>query len=164
VEKQLIWITGLSGAGKTTLAIEVCKQIKKRCLNTVIFDGDAFREISGNDLGHNLEDRIKNAHRIVRMCKYLCDQGLNVVCATMSLYSEIHNFIYNNFECPLVVYLDVPMEELKKRNQKNLYSQGKDLSGIDLPFDKPVHEKYVLNINNSNISDTVNKIIRRLEL
>lgn len=164
-KNKLIWITGLSGAGKSTVAKEIYSKIKQKHPNIVMIDGDVFREVIGNDLGHGLEDRIKNAYRIVKMCKYLQEQNLNVVCSTMSLYKEIHTFIYENFEDPLLVYLDVSMEELKKRNQKGLYSCGQNVTGIDLPFDEPNHDKYVLKISNdSNLQNTINQILERCEI
>jgi adenylylsulfate kinase len=163
MNSKLIWITGLSGAGKTTVAVKICEYIKKKNPDTIMIDGDAFREIIGNDLGHDLADRIKNAWRIVKMCQYICDQNINVVCSTMSLYAEIHSFIYKNFNDPLIVYLDVSMNELKKRNKKNLYSSGRNVSGIDLPYDEPKHKKYVVKVENSGTLDiTVKTIIERL--
>ncbi len=162
---KLIWITGLSGAGKTTVAKEIYSLIKKSFVNTVMIDGDSFREAIGNDLGHNLEDRVKNAYRIVKMCKYLYEQDMNVICSTMSLYTEIHEFIYENFDNPLIVYLDVSMDELKRRNQKQLYSEGKNVTGIDLPFDKPANTDYVLKINNdNNLDNTIKQILERCEI
>jgi adenylylsulfate kinase-like enzyme len=161
---RLIWITGLSGAGKTSVAKQVFDMVKNAFLNTAIIDGDDFREIFGNDLGYGIEDRIKNAWRIVKMSRYLCGEGINIVCATMSLYKEIHGFIYENFDNPLLVYLDVPMEELKRRNKKNLYAHGFNVSGIDLPFDEPRHDKYVLKINNTEtLNAAVNKIMERIK-
>lgn len=165
MNSKLIWITGLSGAGKSTIAKEIYSQLKPSFSNTVIIDGDAFREVVGNDLKHTLEDRIKNAYRIVKMCKYLYNQDINVICATMSLYQEIHEFIYNNFEDPLIVYLDVSMDELKRRNQKGLYSNGSNVTGIDLPFDEPSHSDFVLKIKNeADLKNTVRLILERCKI
>jgi adenylylsulfate kinase-like enzyme len=162
---KLVWITGLSGAGKTTAAKQVFALIKERHPNTVMIDGDDFRAVFDGDLGYGIDDRIKNARRIVKMCEYLCAQDMNVICATMSLYRDIHDFIYKNFAEPLIVFLDVPMDELKKRNKKNLYSTGMDVSGLDQAFDEPRHEKYVIKINNAERTDlAVNKIMERIKL
>lgn len=164
-KQKLIWITGLSGAGKSTVAKGIYTELKKKYPNTVMIDGDAFRETVGNDLGHNLEDRIKNAFRIVKMCKYLYDQDINVICSTMSLYKDVHNFIFDNFNDPLIVYLDVSIEELKRRNQKGLYTESKNVTGIDLPFDEPEHEEYVFKVNNEdNIENTIAKILERCKI
>ncbi|MDR2659858.1 MAG: adenylyl-sulfate kinase [Spirochaetaceae bacterium] len=165
MKSKLVWITGLAGAGKTTVAKQIFNLLKGRFPNTAMIDGDDFREVFDNDLGYDMEDRIKNARRIVKMCRYLCCQDLNVVCATMSLYKEIHEFIYDNFENPLIVYLDIPIEELKKRNKKNLYSSGINVSGIDQNIDEPRHDSYVVKINNTVTPNvTVNKIMERLKI
>jgi adenylylsulfate kinase-like enzyme len=165
VRGRLIWITGLSSAGKTTVAKQIFGLLKEIYPNTAMIDGDDFREIFDNDLGYSIEGRIKNAWRIAKMCKYLCAQGLNVICATMSLYKEIHDFIYGEFENPLIVYLDVSMEELKRRNKKELYSSGKNVSGIDQNIDEPRHDDYVMRINSAEtVSVTVNKIMERLKI
>jgi adenylylsulfate kinase len=164
MRRKLIWVTGLSGAGKTAAAKQVFALLRDAAPNTVMLDGDDFRAVFDGDLGYSVADRVKNARRIVKMCKYLCDQDMNVVCATMSLYGDIHDFIYKNFEDPLVVFLDVSMDELKKRNKKNLYSIGADVSGIDQMYDEPRHDKYVLKINNAERLDlTVNKIMERIK-
>jgi adenylylsulfate kinase len=165
VRGRLIWITGLSGSGKTTAAKQIFGLLKEIYPNTAMIDGDDSREIFDNDLGYSIEERIKNAWRIAKMCKYLCAQGLNVICATMSLYKEIHDFIYGEFESPLIVYLDVSMEELKRRNKKELYSSGKNVSGIDQNIDEPHHDDYVVRINSAEtVSVTVNKIMERLKI
>ena len=68
---MVIWIIGLSGAGKTTLAKEVVAKIGSSKTNVVLIDGDMIREVFGNDLGHTLEDRRQNGERICRLCKFL---------------------------------------------------------------------------------------------
>jgi adenylylsulfate kinase-like enzyme len=155
----------LSGAGKTTAARRLFELLKEKYPNTAMIDGDDFRDVFDNDLGYSIEDRIKNARRIVRMCEYLCGQGLNVICATMSLYKEIHDFIYAAFENPLIVYLDVSIQELKRRNKKDLYSGGVNVSGLDQSIDEPRHNNYVMKITGTGTPEiAVNKIIERLEI
>ena len=80
---MVIWIIGLSGAGKTTLAEEIYKISKPINPNTVLIDGDAIREIFGNDLGHSAEDRKKNAKRISRLCYFLSLHNINVICSIL---------------------------------------------------------------------------------
>ncbi len=159
---HLLWITGLSGSGKSTLAKKI---YEKNQNNTVIIDGDMFRDIIGDELGHSPKDRLINAWRIVKMCKFLCDQDKNVICATMSLYQEIHEYIYENFNNPSIIYLEVSLDVLKKRNQKGLYNDSQtNVIGLDLPFDKPDNEKYVITLNNENDLDkNVEFILGRLE-
>jgi cytidine diphosphoramidate kinase len=144
---MIIWIIGLSGAGKTTLGKELCGIIKNEKPNTVFIDGDMVREIMGNDLGHSLEDRRKNAGRICRLCKVLEEQRINVVCAILSIFPESREWNRINFRQYFEVYIDVPMDVLIKRNQKGLYAaalEGKrnDVIGINIPFEKPVNPDY----------------------
>ena len=145
----LIWITGLAGSGKSTLAREVFAQLKKNHPNSVLLDGDQFREIIGNDVGYDDEGRLVNAWRIARMCRFLCEQQIHVVCATMSLYKEIHDFNRKNVPGYFEVFVDTHLDELISRDQKNLYSRAlkgeiKNVTGVDQPYDKPVNPDLVL--------------------
>ena len=85
---MVVWIIGLSGAGKTTLAEKVVEKISSCKTNVVLIDGDMIRDVFGNDLGHTLEDRRQNADRICRLCRFLDNQGIHVVCAILSLFPE----------------------------------------------------------------------------
>ena len=78
---MLIWITGISASGKSTIAKKLYSVIKKKSKNTVYLDGDSFRELNNNDLKYTLKDRNTNALRLTRLCKFLIDQKINVVCA-----------------------------------------------------------------------------------
>ncbi|MDR2510639.1 MAG: adenylyl-sulfate kinase [Spirochaetaceae bacterium] len=162
---KLVWITGLQGAGKSTIAREVFSRASAVHTNTLLLDGDDIRAVFGNDLGYNVEDRKENAWRVARLCKYLYEQKMNVICATVSLYREIHEFIYSNFTAPLVVYIDVPRNELERRNQKKLYTERKELPGIDQYYDIPEHADFVMRIvNTGGIHDAAKKIIIRIGL
>lgn len=155
---KLLWITGLSGAGKTTIATEVYTLLKNLHSNIVFIDGDVIREILGNDLGHDIEDRKKNAVRISKMCEFLTGQNIHVVCATMSLFKEIHNLNRENIEEYYEIFIDVPMEELIKRDSKGLYAkalkgENKNVMGIDLPYDEPKNP--FMKIDNSTLEVSI---------
>lgn len=137
---KLIWITGLAGAGKSTAARYLIEKLKeKNVSNIVMVDGDSIREICNNDLGYSLEERKKNAWRIVKLCEYLCNQGLIVVCSTVSLYKEIHEHIYTHFKEPKIIFLNISREVIDQRNQKELYTTRTDVVGIDITYDIPVN-------------------------
>jgi cytidine diphosphoramidate kinase len=138
----VIWITGLSGSGKSTIANGVWQELRRRGTHAILLDGDAVREVFGGDLGHGHEDRLRNAFRISRLAKLLSEQGTNVVCATMSLFRECHDWNRANLPAYLEIYLRVPMSELEKRDPKGLYKraaagEAKGVVGVDLPFDEP---------------------------
>lgn len=139
---RLYWVTGLSGAGKTTIGTLLYKHLKEQYPNTVIFDGDMLRQAFGNDLGYSREDRFACAMRYARLCKLLVDQGIFVVCCTISMFDEVRNWNRENIENYTEIYVEVPMEVLQKRNQKGLYSGVKSgdaaqVVGMDLELELP---------------------------
>ncbi|MDD3443307.1 MAG: adenylyl-sulfate kinase [Sulfurimonas denitrificans] len=161
----LVWITGLSGSGKTTIGKNVFKKLKKEHSNIVFLDGDVFREILGNDLSYSKKDRIKNAKRIHKMCKFLVNQDISVVCATMSLFKEIHRLNRDNITNYHEVFIECDLEELIKRDQKGLYSKSKkNVVGIDLDYDKPKQcELTIDNTQKNNLESKANEILALLK-
>ena len=162
---KLIWITGLSGSGKTTIGKKVFDELKQTFNNTVFLDGDGFREILGDDLGHTPKDRLENAKRISRMCKFLVSQEINVVCATMSLYKEVHELNRMEIKDYIEIFIECDIDELIRRDQKELYSKAingkiKNVVGIDLPYDMPnLCELIVNNSQKNNLEEKVKKIL-----
>lgn len=163
---KLIWITGLSGSGKTTIGKEVYKKIKEKSINTIFLDGDSFREVLGGDLGYTQKDRFENAKRIHRMCLFLVSQEINVVCATMSLFKEIHSLNRDKIEDYTEIFIECKIEELIKRDQKGLYSkalQGNidNIIGINGLFDKPINcELTIDNSKQNNLDKKVKKVLK----
>lgn len=157
----VLWITGLAGAGKTTLAKGVFEKLKRITPNVVTIDGDEVREIFGQDLGYSKEDRVKNAHRISKLCRYLSDQGLIVVCSTMSLYPEIWAWNRANIQNYVQVYVKVNIETLRARNKKNLYAEpDSQVVGVDQQFDEPLNSELILsNESESDLSGNVERIV-----
>src|SRR5580700_9784200 len=86
---RVFWITGLSGAGKTTLARELCNRLRDAGHPVFFLDGDALRSAIAEDLGHSAGDRRRSAMRNARLCRLLAEQGAYVVCATISLFHEV---------------------------------------------------------------------------
>lgn len=164
---MLVWITGLSGSGKTTIGKKVYERMKARHANTVFLDGDHFRRVLGDDLSHNPKDRLENAKRIHRFCSLLVSQDINVVCATMSLFKEIHDMNRKEISEYYEVFIECAIEELVRRDQKGLYSKAingecEDVVGVNLPYDKP--ENCDLIIDNSSKGDIDGRVDAILKL
>ena len=139
---MVIWIVGLSGAGKTTLANEVVAEVRREKRNVFLIDGDLIREAFGNDLGHSMKDRRKNADRICQLGKLLDDQGIDVVCAILSLFLESRTWNRKNLTNYYEVFIDTPMNDLVQRDSKGLYRKFhagaiKDVAGLDIDFPRP---------------------------
>lgn len=108
------WITGLAGAGKTTIGRLFYNLIQAEKPNVVFLDGDTMREVFGGELGHSIEDRKKLAMSYSKLCKVLSEQGLDVVCSTISMFHECHKWNKENITSYKEVYLRVPTEILIK--------------------------------------------------
>ena len=160
---MLIWITGLPGSGKTTLAQSLYNSMENE-YPSVFIDGDAIRNIMGNDLGYNTKDRLANAYRIAKLNKYLVDHNLIVVCATVSLFKEIHQWNKDNIKNLAEIYIDVPMETLIKRDQKKMYSQAlkgkkKNVRGFDQSFDIPEKPDLIIK-NNKDLNSFLKNVTK----
>ncbi len=158
----MYWITGLSGAGKTTIGKLFYRKLKEKNPATIFLDGDILREIFGNDLDHTLGDRKKSATRNSRLCKTLSEQGIHVVCATISMFKEVRDWNRSHIKNYMEIYLRVPLEILISRDQKQLYSRAlrgeiKNVMGVDLPVDDPVNPDFIIDNDGSaspeNIAD-----------
>lgn len=155
---MVVWIIGLSGAGKTTLANEVVAHVRLKQRNIVLIDGDMVREVFGNDLGHTIKDRLTNARRICQLGKLLDDQGIHVVCAILSLFPETREWNRKNLKNYYEVFIDAPIQDLVQRDEKGIYrkynnGEIRNVAGMDIEFPRPYSADLV--INNSNSRDAL---------
>lgn len=164
----VVWITGLAGSGKTTLGKRLAAELRAQGRAVVHVDGDGVRALMGSDLGYGTRDRVDNAYRIARLCKFLQGEGVLVVCSTMSLYPEIWRHNRESLDPYLQVYLDVPMPVLAARDQKGLYSgaalgRASDVAGVDQPVSLPTDSDLVLeNADARALPQNVALILRAL--
>ena len=147
---MVIWLTGLSGAGKTTIGNLLFKKIKSKKQHTVFLDGDILREVWGDQLGHNIAGRRKNAERISKLCALLDSQGIDVVVCVLSIFPEWLVWNRRNFSGYFEIFLDVPFETVRERDSKGLYSlarEGKlvNVVGIDIPL--PLEQTWDLRLS-----------------
>lgn len=163
----LIWITGLSGSGKSTIAKAVYEDLKNRYPNTVLLDGDDFRDVIGKRDAYSAKDRLQIALQISNFCKLLVNQGINVVCATISLFKEAQQANRQNVDKYYEIMVHCEMDELIRRDKKEIYSKAlkgemKNVVGVNMEFDKP--ENCDLTVNNTNQDALQDNILEILKL
>ena len=147
---------------------KIKKKIKKKYINTIFLDGDQIRDIYDNDLGYSYQDRLKNAIRLHRTCKFLIDQNINVVCATISLFKKIHQLNRKNIKNYFEIFIECDIKELIKRDQKKLYSNAlsnklKNIVGLNQRYDKPENSDLIIdNSIKNNLKIKVLKIIKKI--
>ncbi|MAH84047.1 MAG: adenylyl-sulfate kinase [Rhodospirillaceae bacterium TMED8] len=165
---MVIWIIGLSGAGKTAIGREVCNQWKKSAPNTVLVDGDEIRAIVGqtkNPNSYTLAGRRANAERITKICSWLDNQDINVVCCILSIFPEMRATNREQFSEYFEVYVSVPMKNLIENDAKDLYAPAiegniNNVVGIDIPFPEPVAADII--IKNATRSSTPKQIATKV--
>ena len=160
---MIIWLIGLSGSGKTTLAREIVAGANREYRNTILIDGDVIREIFGNDLDYSMDDRLLNARRICQLGKFLDAQGINVVCAILSIFPETREWNRKNIENYYEVYIDTPIEILVERDSKGIYGKYKrgeisEVAGMDIKF--PIPDKADLVIKNSDSKEKLLSFVK----
>lgn len=136
------WITGLAGAGKTTIARGVYEKLRCQMEGIVLLDGDDLRKSVAQDLGYTREDRLEAAMRYARLSAMLASQGITVVIGTISMFHDVRRWNREHIENYCEIYLDVPMDVLQERNQKNLYGGAAKGSvtcvvGMDMEVEVP---------------------------
>jgi len=150
---QVIWITGLSGAGKTTVAATLGQCLRERGLIPILLDGDVLRDLFKNtgviSETYNREARIKLALKYAHLCKTLSTQGFTVIIATISMYKEAYAWNRTNLPNYFEIYLKVPLKELRRRDPKKIYQRYdagdlSDVAGLDLAVDEPLEPHVIL--------------------
>ncbi len=138
------FFTGLSGAGKTTLGGLFHQRLKAAKPNVVLLDGDEIRGAFGEDVGYTQEERLRWAQRIFRVCRLLSGQGIDVVVCSIAMYGSVRQWNRANIPNYKEIYVKASRDTLLQRNQKGLYTAGKNVVGIDLPFEEPQTPDIVL--------------------
>jgi glutamine kinase len=151
---RVFWITGLSGAGKTTVGERLWHRLRSAGRPAIFLDGDNLRSAIAEDLGHSIEDRRRSAKRNGRLCQLLAQQGIDVVCATISMFHEVQRWNRAHIPGYFEIYLRVPTAEIMRRDPKGIYARARtknsaNLVGIDIAAEEPETPDLVLDNHGS---------------
>lgn len=162
-----IWLTGLSGAGKSTIAQLLEQRLKERDTRVEILDGDVVRTHLSKGLGFSREDRDTNIKRIAFVCSLLTRNGVICVSAAISPYREAREWARKEIGNFVEVYVKCPIEVCRQRDVKNLYKlvdEGKlkNFTGVDDPYEEPAHPEVVVETDKETAEESVANIFARL--
>ena len=163
---KVIWLTGLSGAGKTTLGHNLEMDLNKRGFLTQILDGDNIRNGINKNLGFSEEDRYENIRRIAEVSKLFLNAGIICINSFISPTENIRNMAkeiigYDDF---IEIYLNAPLEVCEQRDVKGLYKKAregkiKNFTGIDAAYEEPVNPDLEIRTDELSIENSVKKCL-----
>jgi adenylylsulfate kinase len=158
----VVWLTGLSGSGKSTIADHLEQHLFKKGIHTANLDGDLLRTGLNKDLGFSEEDRSENIRRIAEISKILSDNGLVVIAAFVSPFSKDRNLVKKTVgeENFIEIFVQTSIEECERRDVKGLYSKArkgelKNFTGIDSPYENPINPDLIIDTEKTSIEDSV---------
>lgn len=163
---QVYWITGLSGAGKTTVATEALKKLKSENAAYILLDGDDVRDGLCSDLLFSITDRTENIRRVAEVCKLFLKNGTSCICTFISPTADIRDLaekLIGN-ERFNEIYINTPLEICENRDPKGLYEKVrkgeiKNFTGISSAYEPPKNPILILDCFNLSIEDSVNRMI-----
>lgn len=165
---NVIWITGLSAAGKTTLATAVAEKLRRHGEAVVLLDGDELREALAVTKAHGREERLVLAFKYARLARMISVQGVTVIVGTVALFKEIHAWNRENQPGYFEVYLKVPLDELRRRDPKGIYrrfyaGELKNVAGLDLAVDEPVSPHLLIKFDpDLTLENELSQLLERL--
>lgn len=163
-----LWFTGLSGAGKSTIANILEKKFQEKGLKIEILDGDVVRTHLSKGLGFSKEDRDTNIRRIGYVASMLSRNGVISVTAAISPYKEIRNEVREMSENFIEVYAKCPLEIVEKRDVKGLYKKARageipQFTGISDPYEEPISPEITVETNKETPEESAGKILEWLQ-
>ena len=163
---SMIWFTGLSGSGKSTVAIALERELQKRGLLCRILDGDNIRSGINNNLGFSAEDRVENIRRIAEIGKLFVDTGIITLAAFISPNNDIREMAARIIgkEDFMEIYVSTPLEECERRDVKGLYAKARrgeirNFTGISAPFEAPEHPALSLDTSVLSVEESVKQLL-----
>ncbi len=165
----VVWFTGLSGCGKSTIANELSYRLYKKNKLSYIFDGDNIRHGLNKDLGFSAEDRSENIRRISEIARLFADAGVITITAFISPYRKDRHLCRDMVGKVrfIEVYVKASLSVCEKRDPKGLYKKAragdiKDFTGIDAPYEEPENPEVVVDTEKESVKESTDKIIEKL--
>ena len=165
-----VWLTGLSGSGKSTIAVDLEKRLLERGVRTYILDGDNIRHGLNKNLGFSPEDRTENIRRIGEVAKLFTDAGLVAVTAFISPYRADRDQVRALMPSGdfVEVFIDCPVEVCEQRDVKGLYKKArageiKEFTGISAPYEAPENPELTINTAGQSVEESAKQIVAHLE-
>lgn len=166
-----IWFTGLSGSGKTTIAIALEKELYKSGILTQVLDGDNIRTGINNNLGFSDADRMENVRRISEVTRLFVNTGIVTICCFVSPTEEIRHMAKQIIGAGdfIEIFVNTPLEICEQRDVKGLYARArkgeiKDFTGISAPFEIPADAAIELDAHKRTVEENVRIILNKLNL
>ncbi len=166
----VVWLTGLSGSGKSTIANELDHQLFKRGVNSYVLDGDNVRHGLNKDLGFSPEDRVENIRRIGEVAKLLAGAGFVVITAFISPYRADRELVRELLEPGefIEVFVDCPLEVCEERDTKGLYKKARageipEFTGISAPYEAPDNGELTIDAGQGTPADCAERLVTYLE-
>jgi bifunctional enzyme CysN/CysC len=167
----VVWLTGLSGAGKSTIAQSLERDLFHRGMNTYVLDGDNIRHGLNSNLGFSPDDRFENIRRVSEVAKLMADAGTVVITAFISPYrmdrSRAREIALEGNAEFIEVFVDAPLEVCEARDPKNLYKKARagqirEFTGIDAPYEAPEDPEIVVHTDRQSVGESVTTILEQL--
>ncbi len=167
----VVWLTGLSGAGKSTIAQALERELFHRGMHTYVLDGDNIRHRLNSNLGFSPDDRVENIRRVSEVAKLMADAGTVVITAFISPYrmdrSRAREIALEGNEEFIEVFIDAPLEVCEERDPKNLYKKARagqirEFTGIDAPYEAPEDPEIVVRTDKQTVDESVATILEQL--
>ncbi len=167
----VIWLTGLSGAGKSTVAQSLERELFQRGIYTYVLDGDNIRHGLNSNLGFAPDDRVENIRRVSEVAKLMADAGTVVITAFISPYrmdrSRAREIALESNAEFIEVFVDAPLEVCEARDPKNLYKKARagqirEFTGIDAPYEAPEDPEIVVHTDRQSVDESVATILEQL--
>ena len=163
----VLWFTGLSGAGKTTIALALLPKLQELGMKVERLDGDVVRETLTRDLGFSKEDRDKNIERVTFVAKLLSRNNVAVLGSFISPYAKTRDYVRNETTNFIEVFVSTPLEVCEERDVKGMYAKArsgeiKNFTGISDPYEAPVNPDIEVPTHNQTVEESVDFLIEEL--